>query len=213
MSRSLRHLTKVRLTPSQTMKVIGRFKDMDDRTCAIVMCAMLDHSLETLLLLHMKSLSKDERDRLFFGLGPLASFSAKIKIGAAFGIIGPKTVKDMETLNEIRNVFGHAAQGITFRNRAIRDRLNQMHVQEAIGVFFKVFKSDAIRTLGSARGLYFLSAWVYMDQMTNVIKGPKPVRLKQAIWPAPGSADTELGVFMGPEVSHGETEVYTRVQA
>jgi hypothetical protein len=32
-------------------------------------------------------------------------------------------------------------------------------------------------------------------------------------WPAPGSADTELGVFMGPEVSHGETEVYTRVQA
>jgi hypothetical protein len=35
----------------------------------------------------------------------------------------------------------------------------------------------------------------------------------RADWPAPGSADTELGVFMGPEVSHGETEVYTRVQA
>ncbi len=33
------------------------------------------------------------------------------------------------------------------------------------------------------------------------------------IWPAPGSADTELGVFMEPEVSHGEAEVYTRVQA
>jgi hypothetical protein len=23
------------------------------------------------------------------------------------------------------------------------------------------------------------------------------------LWPAPGSEDTELGVFMGPEVSHG----------
>ena len=34
-----------------------------------------------------------------------------------------------------------------------------------------------------------------------------------ATWPAPGSADTELGVLMEPEVSHGETEVYTRVQA
>jgi DNA helicase-2/ATP-dependent DNA helicase PcrA len=33
------------------------------------------------------------------------------------------------------------------------------------------------------------------------------------IWPAPGSADTELGVLMEPEVCHGETEVYTRVQA
>jgi hypothetical protein len=32
-------------------------------------------------------------------------------------------------------------------------------------------------------------------------------------WPAPGSEDTELGVLMGPEVDHGETEVHTRVQA
>jgi hypothetical protein len=32
-------------------------------------------------------------------------------------------------------------------------------------------------------------------------------------WPAPGSEDTELGVFMEPEVSHGKTKVYTRVQA
>jgi hypothetical protein len=32
-------------------------------------------------------------------------------------------------------------------------------------------------------------------------------------WPAPGSVDTELGVLMEPEVCHGETEVYTRVQA
>ena len=48
-----------------------------------------------------------------------------------------------------------------------------------------------------------------------------PVRLDSARdaplniphWPAPGSEDTELGVFMEPEVSHGETEVYPRVQA
>jgi hypothetical protein len=35
----------------------------------------------------------------------------------------------------------------------------------------------------------------------------------EGLWPAPGSEDTELGVFMGPEVSHGATTVYTRVQA
>jgi hypothetical protein len=32
-------------------------------------------------------------------------------------------------------------------------------------------------------------------------------------WPALGSEDTELGVFMGPEVSHGETKIYAGVQA
>jgi hypothetical protein len=35
----------------------------------------------------------------------------------------------------------------------------------------------------------------------------------KALWPAPGSEDTELGVLMEPEVGHGEAEVYTRVQA
>ncbi len=36
---------------------------------------------------------------------------------------------------------------------------------------------------------------------------------KMQFWPAPGSEDTELGVFMGPEMGHGETKVYTGVQA
>jgi len=37
--------------------------------------------------------------------------------------------------------------------------------------------------------------------------------LRRIKWPAPGSEDTELGVLMEPEVGHGETEVYARVQA
>jgi len=32
-------------------------------------------------------------------------------------------------------------------------------------------------------------------------------------WPAPGSADTELGVLMELEVGHGETKVHAGVQA
>jgi hypothetical protein len=39
------------------------------------------------------------------------------------------------------------------------------------------------------------------------------VLMRGEFWPAPGSADTELGVLMEPEVCHGETEVYTGVQA
>jgi len=34
-----------------------------------------------------------------------------------------------------------------------------------------------------------------------------------ALWPAPGSEDTELGVLMEREVGHGEAEVHARVQA
>ena len=44
----------------------------------------------------------------------------------------------------------------------------------------------------------------------KVLQRPESAR---AHWPAPGSEDTELGVFMEPEVSHGETKVYAGVQA
>jgi len=37
--------------------------------------------------------------------------------------------------------------------------------------------------------------------------------LMKKLGPVPGSEDTELGVLMEPEVGHGETEVYPRVQA
>jgi hypothetical protein len=41
----------------------------------------------------------------------------------------------------------------------------------------------------------------------------KFITSKGADWPAPGFEDTKLGVLMEPEVRHGTSEVYTRVQA
>jgi hypothetical protein len=41
----------------------------------------------------------------------------------------------------------------------------------------------------------------------------KALQVTETVWPAPGSEDTELGVLMELEVGHGETEVYTGVQA
>ena len=50
------------------------------------------------------------------------------------------------------------------------------------------------------------SAWSVPRSLRVIIIG------KSDLWPAPGSADTELGVLMELEVSHGETKVYSRVQ-
>jgi hypothetical protein len=50
-------------------------------------------------------------------------------------------------------------------------------------------------------------------QVTSFDKRIDLPRVYKAFWPAPGFEDTELGVFMGPEVSHGATKVYAGVQA
>jgi hypothetical protein len=44
-------------------------------------------------------------------------------------------------------------------------------------------------------------------------RGASTATKRSAKWPAPGSADTELGVLMELEVGHGEAEVYAGVQA
>jgi hypothetical protein len=60
-------------------------------------------------------------------------------------------------------------------------------------------------------------AWLHgFLSATNVWVTNEPNSIQSdgaAIWPAPGSEDTELGVLMELEVCHGETEVYPRVQA
>jgi hypothetical protein len=39
------------------------------------------------------------------------------------------------------------------------------------------------------------------------------VKRSIVLWPAPGSGDTELGVFMEREVRHRQAKVYAGVQA
>jgi sulfotransferase famil protein len=58
--------------------------------------------------------------------------------------------------------------------------------------------------------LDFVGRFETLDQDLKIVASA--IR-KSEPWPAPGSEDTELGVFMEPEVSHGKTKVYTRVQA
>ena len=128
MAASLSQITRKRLNEKESIKAVQKAMEMDDRSCAIIYCAMLEHGLERLLISKMICLSSDAQNRLFFGSGPLAGFSAKIKIAQAFGIIGPRCVHDLSTFNDIRNVFAHSAHSVTFRNRKLKERMAGFHM-------------------------------------------------------------------------------------
>jgi DNA-binding MltR family transcriptional regulator len=162
MARSLRHLTKRRLSAAETNEIFLRFQAMDDRACAIVVGAMLDHSLERLLLIRMKPLSKDAQERLLYGTGPLSSFSGKIQIALAFGVIDPVTGDDLNIIRDIRNVFGHASHGVTFRNASIRRRLGQLHALTVVNILLRSFHNRAIRHFDSTRGRFILAGLGYV---------------------------------------------------
>jgi hypothetical protein len=75
---------------------------------------------------------------------------------------------------------------------------------------FEYYVGGGIQSTG--RRLNVIRLWLSMVGRSRAILGLSDVE-KEFGWPAPGSADTELGVLMGPEVSHGEAKVYTGVQA
>lgn len=85
----------------------------------LVRTSVLDANLEILIQLRMPNLSNRLREKLFEGYGPVATFSAKIDIAYAFGIIDQDTRQTLNALREIRNAFAHNTAGVHFGHQDI----------------------------------------------------------------------------------------------
>lgn len=100
---------------------------LDDRSLAIVTGANVEKSLEDQLMLRMTNVSAAELKVLFQSDGaPLGTFSAKIKIGHAFGVFGSSTKNDLEIIRQIRNAFAHARKPITFATTEVSDACRRL---------------------------------------------------------------------------------------
>jgi DNA-binding MltR family transcriptional regulator len=64
-------------------------------------------------------LSRDLKDALFDGYGPLASFKGRIDVAFALAAITRKTRTEMHKLRQIRNKFAHTTDKIDFRNEEV----------------------------------------------------------------------------------------------
>ncbi|HEY5213415.1 MAG TPA: hypothetical protein VIJ38_10405 [Acidobacteriaceae bacterium] len=82
---------------------------------------------------------------------------------------------------------------------------------EAIFSYFEAYVKDALVEVVAFHGGE--AEFKKLSLKRNAKFLTKPSSDIQAHWSAPGFEDTELGVFMEPEVSHGETKIYARVQA
>ena len=81
---------------------------------------------------------RDSPHQLFDGTGALATFSAKIDIAYAFGLIGTQERADLHIIRKIRNDFAHAVQyELSFLTEAIANRVRSLIIP-------KLFEGDAI---------------------------------------------------------------------
>jgi DNA-binding MltR family transcriptional regulator len=80
----------------------------------IAAAAILDNQLERALKRAMRPLSNNMYERLFDSSRPLNSFSSKIIMAHALGIISVDLYEELEKIRHIRNQFAHSSGFLHF---------------------------------------------------------------------------------------------------
>lgn len=123
---SLRSL--IAATPDDKLSAFLALDEAHDYTVALVGASLLDQGLEDALTSWLDPLSKQDSEGLFSETvsGPLATFSAKIRLASALKIFGPETRDDLNTIRGIRNVFAHAKGPISFEAEPIKEAVESL---------------------------------------------------------------------------------------
>jgi DNA-binding MltR family transcriptional regulator len=93
-----------------------------DRGCILVAASALSVFLEEMLKLALVAephALKHAIKPLFEPMGPLATFSAKIKLAYGLGLINKSDFTDLEKIRKIRNIASHEHSTMTFESQRI----------------------------------------------------------------------------------------------
>lgn len=126
--------------PINTFELLGEIseeiKKSNDRGCVILAASFFDELLGNIL---NEFLIKDVKsdDEIFNAFGPLATFSAKIKMSYRLGLISAKEYKQLEVFRKIRNIFAHQLKSKTFADTDLKDLIVKLRVErELIPIMF-----------------------------------------------------------------------------
>lgn len=117
-------------------KFLQEFQKESDRASAILGVCYLDKCVDTLLKYYFISDSKYISKNII-GSTPgvvLDSFSKKVKVAYAVGLLRQEEFDDLESIRKIRNDFAHGLHGLSFESQTIRDKCQNLKIaQSAIG--------------------------------------------------------------------------------
>jgi DNA-binding MltR family transcriptional regulator len=106
---------------------LREFQQETDRAAAVLAVAYLDNRLAKLL--RSKFVSQHKLiDSLFDGQGGLSSFSAKISLAFAVGLISLPTAEDLHLIRKIRNDFAHKPHSLSFQAPLIANYVSKLSV-------------------------------------------------------------------------------------
>jgi len=116
----LKAFTKFRI--GQADEVLGDVVMAEtDRGAVILLTTAIEDILARRLRKEMVDLSADEDARMFGPDAPLGSFSARIRLAYALGLIDRPVARMCDLLREMRNACAHSGRAVSFKNKELRD--------------------------------------------------------------------------------------------
>lgn len=120
----LRKASRERSNIGEIIVRAQQWDNYDDRTIAIMRCAEIERALERLIYAKMVDLNTSEGAELFEGMGPLSSFSARIKIAYALGGLAKEARNDLNVIRAVRNAFAHSERSLSFETAKVADTVS-----------------------------------------------------------------------------------------
>lgn len=114
--KALKDLGKRTIAPTDIKDILDTIAhDPNDRGVALSLGSIVENALYVFVRSWVTvPLDKTEENQLFGGDAPLGTFSSRIRVAYAFGLISSEVRSNLDLIREIRNTFAHSALHIGF---------------------------------------------------------------------------------------------------
>lgn len=101
-----------------------------DRGCVLILTSDLDNYLNEILSFWFKNIGNvsNKQEKVIFDFsGPLGSFSNKIQLSKALGIIDDTIYRDLLIIRKIRNLAAHSNNSFSLSNNTVKNKIRNLH--------------------------------------------------------------------------------------
>ncbi len=143
-------------------------REESDRAAAIIAFAYLDDRLTEVIKAFLHTRRRTTKE-LFKGLGPLVSTAARSKLAYSLGFFGPLTLKNLNDLADIRNLFAHQKKRWKFASPEISKRCMKLNINK------RVLKMGREKSPTDPRELYLDAISMIADVLwSELTQNPPP---------------------------------------
>jgi DNA-binding MltR family transcriptional regulator len=140
--------------------IIHEMHSQNERGCAITGGVFLEEKLKEAIEKQWPKISKTLRNELFTGFGPLATFSAKIKLAKAMGVLSVSAKADCDKIRLIRNEAAHIGTPFSFNDAKIAKRIDTI---ECMRQFPPDIASDSDRRNRFTAAIKYLTSYLFLQ--------------------------------------------------